>query len=278
MVRMPRSGPRLHLERPRLVGAHHLIARANGRWRKPGARRRGRARSDANRWRTGPDASTDRMRATGPPSPCANVRLRTSPARNARGWRRCVTAALMSARRLTGQRSRPTPPRHESDHPFRDVVEPCAGSSAASGATISSGVGPAVAVAAVFAVLAAVLNGVLVGSLKPAVDKLIIAHGHNWDWVILPAAAGGAEPGPRRALIGQSMLVNRDRQRRRRRHPAPAVRQASCAPTWPGCAPPTPAASSPQVLYRRGPDPRGGHHRRGQLRPERPDARRRAGR
>ena len=67
-----------------------------------------------------------------------------------------------------------------------------------------------VAVAAFCAVLAAALNGVLVGALQPAVDRLIVAHGRNWDWVILPRDPGGAERRPRcGALIGQSMLINR---------------------------------------------------------------------
>jgi subfamily B ATP-binding cassette protein MsbA len=67
----------------------------------------------------------------------------------------------------------------------------------------------AVAVAGVCAVLAAVLNGVLVGSLQTAVDRLIAARGHNWDWAILPAILAVLSVVRGGALIGQSMLINR---------------------------------------------------------------------
>ena len=67
----------------------------------------------------------------------------------------------------------------------------------------------AVVVAAICAILAAVLNGVLVGSLQPAVDRLIIAHGHNWDWAVLPAVLAVLSVARGLALIVQSMLINR---------------------------------------------------------------------
>jgi subfamily B ATP-binding cassette protein MsbA len=66
-----------------------------------------------------------------------------------------------------------------------------------------------VALAALCAVIAAVLNGVLVGSLQPAVDRLITNHGHGWDWLALPLVLGLLSVARGLALIGQSMLINR---------------------------------------------------------------------
>jgi ATP-binding cassette, subfamily B, bacterial MsbA len=66
-----------------------------------------------------------------------------------------------------------------------------------------------VALAAFFAIFAAALNGALVGGLKPAVDTLIAARSHGFEWLMIPAILGVLSVARGFALIGQSMLINR---------------------------------------------------------------------